>query len=524
MKRTLIGASVGLAIAMGAAASVDAKTFKFAYSGDVTSMDPYSITESFSISFLNNIYEGLTRYDENLATQPALATSWKYVKPNVIRYTLRKGVKFHDGAELTADDVVTSIRRAIHPDSPSKGELPTVTGVEKVDDFNVDIILTGPTPLLNNFLTNIHIFDEGWLKKHNSLATVSVDKGEENYATSHTNGTGPFKLESRRTDAKTVLVVNPQWWDTPKHNLTRIEFTPIASDATRVAALLSGELDMIFPAPLQDAKRIMAAPGIKVLQGPSLRTIFLGFNLKDELNDTDLESGNPFQDVRVRLALAKSINLTLIKAKIMRGTSRLAGLLVAPEVPGFDPNANDPIEYDPAGAKKLLADAGYPNGFRFAMNCPNDRYVNDEEICQAIAAMSAKVGLNARLTTETKGLHFAKARKNGTDVYMLGWATLPMLDTFSVLATLLHTPMDKYGTWNPGGFSNARIDTITEQVATMVDENKRRDLMQEAMRIAKKEVAMVPLHQQPLSWAARDNIDLVQSPDNKLRLWYIKKN
>jgi peptide/nickel transport system substrate-binding protein len=503
---------------------VQAKTLRWAYVGDVNSMDPYSLTESFSIAFLNHIYEGLVRYNEKLEIEPALATSWKYTAPDVVRFTLRKGVKFHDGADFTADDVVISMNRAIHPDSPLRSNLTTVTGITKVDDYTVDVKLTGPTPLIYNFLTNVVIFDKGWLESNDTVDPVDSTKGQESYATTHSNGTGPFVLESRRPDAKTVLVVNPAWWDTPKHNLTRIEFTPIASDATRVAALLSGELDFISPSPLQDAKRIAASPGVKVLEGPGLRTIFFGFNMREKLNDTDLASGNPFQDARVRNAFAKAINLPLLKKKIMRGKSRLAGLLVAPEVPGFDPARNEHVAHDPEGAKKLLAAAGYADGFSFAMNCPNDRYVNDEEICQAVASMISKVGLRANLTTETKGQHFSKARKNQTDVYMLGWATLPMLDAYSVLSAILHSPGDKLGTWNPGNYHNARVDEITGLIANMVDEEKRRALMREAMGIVRDEMAAVPLHQQPLSWAVRDGVDMVQSPDDKIRLWYTRKN
>lgn len=524
MRHALRAVTVAAAIGLTAMTPIQAKTLRWAYVGDVNSMDPYSLTESFSIAFLNHVYEGLVRYNENLEIEPALATSWENTAPNVVRFTLRKGVKFHDGADFNADDVVISVNRAIHPDSPLRSNLTTVTGIKKVDDYTVDLMLTGPTPLIYNFISNMVIFDKDWLESNDTVAPVDSTKGEESYATTHANGTGPFSLESRRPDAKTVLVVNPDWWDTPRHNLTRLEFTPIASDATRVAALLSGELDFIAPSPLQDARRLNAAPGVKVLEGPGLRTIFLGFNMREKLNDTDLESGNPFQDARVRNAFAKAIDLELLRKKIMRGKSRLAGLLVAPEVPGFDPALNEHVAFDPDGAKALLADAGYADGFSFAMNCPNDRYVNDEEICQAIASMVSKVGLRANLTTETKGQHFAKARKNGTDVYMLGWATLPMLDTYSVLSAILHTPGEKLGTWNPGGYSNARIDEITGKVVNMVDEGKRRALMQEALGIARKEMAAVPLHQQPLSWAVREGVELVQSPDDKIRLWYARKN
>lgn len=520
MRRLMVSAFVGVALAAAAVSMADAKTFKYAYAGDVRSLDPHSLTESFSISFLNSIYEGLVRYNDKLEVEPALATSWEVKAPDVMRYHLREGVKFHDGAEFDADDVVMSLTRATHPDSPIRGNLPALKSVTKVDKYTVDLNLTGPSPLLNNFLTNMQIMDSGWLEKNNAVHPVDSDKAQESYATTHTNGTGPFMLESRRPDAKTVLVVNPNWWDKPKHNLTRVEFSPITSDATRVAALLSGELDMIYPAPLQDVARINGTAKMKVLEGPELRLIMLQFNLKDKLNDSDV-SGNPFKDVKVRKAFYQSINMDLVKQKIMRGKSRNAGLLVAPEVPGYSAKEDVRFPYDPEAAKVLLKDAGYPNGFTFAMNCPNDRYVNDEETCQAIASMAAKVGLKAKLTTETKNIHFQKTKANKSDVYMLGWATLPMLDTFSVMSALLATPDGgAYGTWNPGGYSNARIDELTKAVATELDEGKRRAMMTEALVIARDEVAILPLHLQPLSWAVRDGVHVVQAPDDKLRVWY----
>ncbi len=520
MKRFFKAALLGVVLGATAAAPVSAKTFRYAYVSDVNSLDPYSLSESFSISFLQHIYEPLVRYNENLEIEPALATSWENISPTVIRFKLREGVTYHDGADFNADDVVVSFTRALNPNSPIRSNLTGVEKVTKVDAYTVDMHLTTPSPIIFNFISNLVIMDSGWLEKNNSMASIDSTKGEENYASTHTNGTGPFILESRRPDSKTVLVVNPKWWDTPKHNLTKIEFTPVASDATRVAALLSGELDMIYPSPLQDSKRISAAGGVNVLEGPSLRTIMLGFNMHDKLNDPSVTGDNPFKNLDVRMAFAKSVNLDLIRKKIMRGKSRIAGLLVAPEVPGFRASDNTAVAQDVEGAKALLAKAGYPDGFQFLMNCPNDRYVNDEEICQAIAGMLAKSGLKAKLTTETKGLHFKKARAGEADVFMLGWATLPMLDSFSTLSALLHTPKDKFGSWNPGGYSNATLDKLTEQSMSMIDLEKRKDVMADALKIAKDEMAWYPIHQQPLSWAVRDNVSVVQSPDNKLRLWY----
>jgi peptide/nickel transport system substrate-binding protein len=303
--------------------------------------------------------------------------------------------------------------------------------------------------------------------------------------------------------------------------VTEIIYTPISEEATRVAALLSGEIDIIVPSPLQDAARISSSSGVQVLEAPGLRTIMMGFNMKDELNDGDVE-GNPFQDPAVRKAVYQAINMDLIRDRIMRGKSRNTGALVAPEVPGFSDAVNERFPYDVEAAKAALAEAGYPDGFQFNMNCPNDAYVNDEEICQAMAAMLAQAGFKPKLVTEARTLHFQKALAGQADMFMLGWATLPMLDGYSVLSAMLHSPDGAFGTWNPGGYVNEKVDEITKQVDVELDEEKRRALMVEAFEIAKDEVAWLPLHQQPLSWATRDNVHVEQTADDLLRLWYAR--
>ena len=500
---------------------VTGKTLRMSDSTDIAAMDPHSMTESNTIGFLHHVYEPLVRYNDQLEIEPALAASWEVIDPLRWRFHLREGVTFHNGNPFTADDVVASIMRAIDPASPVKSNLPAVSVAEKVDDMTVDLLLNGTDPILLNYLTNIYILDEEWMAEHDALAPADVRKGKENYAVANSNGTGPFMLESRQPDAKTILTVNSKWWDTPKHNLTRIEFSPIGSDATRVAALLSGELDFVFPAPLQDIDRINRANGVSVITGPELRTIMLGFNFSDKLHNSNIRDKNPLTDVRVRRAMNQAINMDLIAEKVMRGMSRNAGILVAPPVPGYDAELDARTPSDLDGAKKLLAEAGYPDGFEVGFDCPNDRYVNDEEICQAVTAMWARLGVKANLTAQTKSKHFEKVLAGGSDIYMVGWATLPMLDTYSVLSALLHTPSDRMGAWNPGGYSNAELDKLTDAVAVELDSDKRTAMMTDALAIAKDDVAMIPLHQQPLVWAVRDGVSMKVTPDNKPRLWYV---
>ena len=515
--KTGIAMSIMAALLAGTAA---ANTLRMADSTDIAAMDPHSMTESNTIGFLNHVYEGLVRYNDELQVEPALATGWEFVEPTRLRFKLREGVTFHDGNPFTADDVVASLERAAHESSPVKSNIPGMNSVEKVDDYTVDMVLVGPDPIVLNYLTNILILDREWMEEHDALLPADVRGGREGYAVANSNGTGPFKLESRQPDARTVLTVNEAWWDEPKHNLTRIEFSPIGSDATRIAALLSGELDFITPAPLQDVERIDRSDGASVIIAPALRTIMLGMNQHEKLHNSNLTDANPMQDQRVRLALWKAIDMELIRKKIMREMSRNSGLLVAPPVPGYSADLDVIPQTDPEAAKALLAEAGYPDGFEVGFDCPNDRYVNDEEICQAITAMWSRIGVDARLNAQTKSKHFEKVLSGNTDIFMVGWATLPMLDTYSVMSALLHTPSDRLGAWNPGGYKSAEIDELTAKVAVELDPAKRTTMMSEALKIARDDVAMIPLHQQPLAWAVRDGVNIPITADNKPRLWY----
>jgi peptide/nickel transport system substrate-binding protein len=438
-KWLLAAVAAGAFMAATGVAHAQGKTLKWGAGREIASLDPYSFGETFTLSVLNHVYEGLVRYTGDLKIEPALAESWQNVSPTVWRFKLRRGVKFHNGNPFTADDVLASLERVSHPTSPLKGNLPAYKSSKKVDDFTIDIEMDGPYPLLLNDLTNIFIFDKEWLVANNATLPTDSGKGIKGYATDNANGTGPFMIESRRADAKTVFVVNAGWWDKPKHNIGKIEFTPIASPATRVAAMLSGEIDFTNVAPLQDLPRLAASPDIKVMQTNELRTVYFAFNLNDKMFESDVKDKNPLKDKRVREAMYRAIDIDAVQKRAMRGLSRNTGALVAPAIPGYLPAHDARLPFDLDGAKKLLADAGYPNGFSFQMNCQSDGLVNEEEFCQAVASMWSRAGLRPNLTLAPRSQQTPKRVKGEFDVISFGWANEPMIDAYSILVQVLRS-------------------------------------------------------------------------------------
>lgn len=494
----------------------NAETLKWAAARDIYSLDPYSYGDSYTLSFLNHIYEGLVRYDDQLKIEPALAESWENISETVWRFKLREGVKFHDGADFTADDVIASLTRVSDPVSPLRGNLPAYKSATKVDDFTVDIELTGPYPLLLNDLTNIHIFDAGWLKDNDSEKPTDVGAQIEGFATYNTNGTGPFKLEGRVPDSKTTLVVNEEWWDDAKHNIDRIEFMPITSAATRVAALLSGEVDFTESAPSQDLPRLQAQPDLNVMERTDLRTVMMGFNRKPQLADG---SDNKFNDLRVRQAFAHALDRELIQQRIMRGKSRTAGAVVAPEIPGYTPELDTTLPFDPELSKKLLEEAGATD-FPFTLVCTTDAYLNEEELCQGLVNMLSRGGFKPQLDIAPTAAQAPKRTGGKADVYLIGWATEPMLDSYSILLQMIQTRSDNAGVFNWGGWSYPEVDELVVQASTEMDREKRLALQTQALQTVKDEIILLPLHQQPMSWVLSDKIDsVVQLPDNKPRHW-----
>ena len=300
-------------------------------------------------------------------------------------------------------------------------------------------------------------------------------------------------------------------------------FNVIANAATRVAALLSGDVDMIYTVPPQDVARLEKAPNIRLWMAPELRTVFLGFDIaRPELLKSDVKGKNPFQDKRVRQAFYQAVDINAIHQRVMRNQSHSTGLMYGPGVGGFEEKQDVRYPYDTEAGKKLLAEAGYPNGFGVTLDCPTDRYVNDEAICQAVTAMLARIGVKVTLIAQTRLKYFAEISNPDyhTSFYMLGW-TPNTYDAWNSLFNLLGSRNGTRGVFNDGGWTNAKFDELLDKAAVETDKAKRQEEINEASQLAKDDVATIPLHQQVIVWATRSTIDLVQLADNSFPLRYV---
>jgi peptide/nickel transport system substrate-binding protein len=521
-------ALVALAVAgLSAATPAGAVTFRYAFQGDLNALDPYTLNETFALGAIGNVMEGLTKRDKDLKIIPGLAERWEILEPTRWRFHLRKNVKFHDGSPFTAEDVVFSVDRARADGSQVKSRLPADAKAVSVDDNTVDFILSSPNPILHYEWDTLYIFSKPWAEK------VGATKPQSATATSLSgwaltaNGTGPFIIESHQPGVKTVFKPNPNWWGKKEHNIDEAIFTTIKSDATRVAALLSGEIDMMDPVPVQDVERVKSNPTTTVLTGPELRTIFLNLDsFRDELLYSNVKGKNPFKDARVRKAFYQAIDIEAIKAKVMRGMSAPSSILISPLLFARAGEIKR-HPYDPDAAKKLLTEAGYPNGFEVSFDCPNDRYVNDEAICQATTAMLARIGVKATLNAMPKAKYFEKAgptQKYDSSFNLLGW-TPGSFDSWNILENITHCrdASGKGGQFNYGGYCNPKVDEMANKILVESDTAKRDAMILEAFKVVHEEAGVIPLHQQALVWGASKKVKIVQRADNQILLYWVNK-
>ncbi len=521
MRRTLIALAIASAVALPAA--TQAKTLRWAAQGDILTFDPHSQNEGMTIAANSYIYEPLVDYDKDFKVVPRLATSWEQVSPTLYRFKLRQGVKFHDGSAFTADDAVFSVHRAMAPTSNYKAYTTGIKEARKIDDHTIEIETTAPNPVLLRQLPNVFIMSRAWSEKHNVAKPQDFVNKEETFAARNTNGTGPYKLKSREVDVRTTFEENPDWWNKKDKvgNVTEVVFTPIKQNATRTAALLSGEIDFVLDPAAQDLDRLRQQA--KVVEGNEYRTIYIGYDQKrPELLYSSIKGKNPFQDVRVREALYRAIDVDAIKRAVMRGLSAPTGTMIAPQVHGWTAELHKRIPYDPDKARALLKEAGYDGTLNFTLDCPNNRYINDEAICQAVVGMWAKVGVKASLNAMPRATYFPKVQNHDTSVYLFGWG-VPTFDAMYTLQNLIRSKGEGAdGMYNLGNYSNKEVDAIIDRVKTETDAAKRDADIHKALEIHAKEFGHIPLHDQVIPWAMRKNVSVIHRADNRLVADWVK--
>jgi peptide/nickel transport system substrate-binding protein len=515
MKLTSLLASAALAATLFAA-HVQANTLRWAAQNDILTLDPHAQNHATTNAILMHSYEGLTRYNTKYEVEPALATKWTYISPTQVRFDLRRGVKFHDGTPFTADDVVFSFGRIRQPQGTMSIYVTGISDIKKIDDYTVDFILSGPNPILLRNIIDFRILSKPWAEKNKTTNTQDYKAKEDNYASRNANGTGPYRITGWQPDQRVNMTANKDWWDKPVGNVTEVIYTPIKQDSTRVAALLSGDVDMLTDLPTQDVARLRSDDKLKLVDGHEVRTIFIAMDLfSPELKNSDVKGKNPFKDKRVREALNLAIDRETIKRTTMRGLSIPAAIMVAPGVNGHTPDIDVPLKADPEKAKKLLAEAGYPNGFEFTLNCPNNRYVNDEEICQNVLAMWARVGIKAKLVAENMSTFIAKVQNFESSAYMLGWGVATYDAQYSLQSLVRTRTTGADGNFNFGRVSDPKVDQLVDAMKSETDIPKRNAMIREALLQTRDEYLYIPLHHQLRPWAMKKGVDTVHRSDDR---------
>jgi len=516
-KRTL--AAVMLAVLAGTATlAADAVTLRWAGRGDMQTTDPHSQNEGLTNNINSLVYEFLVQRDKELGLVPSLAESWTQVNPTTWRFKLRPNVRFHDGTPFTADDVVFSFERA-KSDTSQLRAYANASGVpKKIDDLTVEFTTSGPNPIELEHVATINIMSKAWCEKNKCQKPQNYAAKEDMITAREANGTGPYSLVTRQPDVKTVLKKNPNWWGIKAGyftgNVDDVIYTPIVSDATRVAALISGEVDLINDPPPQDVPRLSQTPNVKVIEGVENRIVFIGMDqARDELLYANVKGKNPFKDPRVRQALYHAVDIDAIQKTTMRGLSKPTGAIL-PSPATSTPEIEKRLPFDKDRAKKLLADAGYPNGFEVTLDCPNNRYVNDERICQALAAMWSQVGVATKVNAMPRANYFPKLEKTDTSLYMLGWGGASTDGIFTLQPVLSSYNGKGDGDFNYGRYTNAKVNDLTAKVKVEMNEQARLGMIREALLAQNAEVNLIPLHRQVIPWASRTNVNVPHRADN----------
>jgi peptide/nickel transport system substrate-binding protein len=511
------------ALSSSAQTSPSVPALRIASAFDPQSLDPHGLALLYHTRVVFQIYEALVSRDERFVLEPALATSWQNTAPLQWRLQLREGVKFHDGTPFTADDAVFSLQRAMAPTSQRAFQLKGVTAVRNAGPMAIEIQLEAPDAVLPQKLQYISMMSKAWCDKHGVSLPQDFNAKQETFAVRNANGTGPFRLERFEPDARVTLRRFDGWWarSEARHgNVNQVSFITIRSDATRLAALRSGEVDMVLDPPLQDIARLQDDSALSVLKGPDLGQQYLAFDQsRDELPGSDAKGRNPFKDLRVRQAVHHAINLPLIIDKVLRGQAEPAGAMLPPLVDGVPAELDKRLPYDPAKARALLGAAGYPNGFSVQMDCVNVAW--REAVCQAVATMLTQVSIRTTLRSSPTSQFFPKLTQGTGSLVEFGWSAQP--DPWTSLNGLFRTHgPGGLGSFNAGRYSNPQLDVLIDNIRTEPDLTRRRARVAAVMRTLSDELPLVPLYRRKLTWVMTKNISAVQWPTDTIELRFVR--
>jgi peptide/nickel transport system substrate-binding protein len=506
-------------IAVALALPLHAKSINIASAFDPQTMDPHGLALLYHARVNSQIYESLVNRGRNFELEPSLAVSWQRVDPRTWRFRLRPNVRFHDGTPFTADDAVFSIERALAKTSQRAFQLRGVTGVRKVDASTIDVLLDAPDAMLVEKLLLVGMMSKAWAIEHDVVPPQDYNAKQETYAVRHANGTGPYRLQSYEPDNRVVLVANPYWWGR-RGNVDEAIFTVIQSDATRLAALASGQVDFVIDPPFQDVARLRAEKRFTLAEMTDIGTQYLGFDqARDELQSSDVKGRNPFKDLRVRKAVYQAIDIDTIVAKVLRGQATPAGSYVSKLVDGYVPELDRRLPYDPDAARRLLADAGYPNGFSVTLDCVNAAF--RAAVCQAVAGMLARVGIRVAFQPWPTSQFFPKITQGTSSFFEFGWQ--PDNDAWTMLNAIVRTyAAGGYGAFNGGRYSNPKLDALIDAIRFEPDLSRRRKMVGDALTIVQSDLPLIALYRRTLTWVMRPEVSVVQWPNDQLELRYVE--
>jgi len=514
---------LALTVVLLAAGAAQATSLRIASAFDPQTMDPHALALLYHSRVAFQVYDSLIGRDEQFKLEPALATSWQMISPTVWRFRLRPGVTFHDGTPFTADDAVFSLERAMAAPSQRAFQLKGVSTVRKVEALTLEIQLEAPDAVLPEKLQYIAIMSKAWSEKNGVARAQDFNAKQETFAIRNANGTGPMRLERYEPDVRTLLRRHAGWWgwaDKRHGNLQQVSLVTIKSDATRLAALASGEVDMVLDPPYQDILRLKTDNRITLLQTADIGQQYLTFDqARDELQYSDVKGRNPFKDLRVRKAVYHAINVPLIIDKVLRGQAVPTGAFLSPLVDGSPAELDQRLPYDPARSRLLLGEAGYPNGFSVTLDCVNVAW--RENVCQAVSAMLTQVGIRTTLRSSPTNQFFPKLSQGTASFIEYGWTASP--DAWNSLNGLFRT-FDRagLGTFNAGRYSNPKLDGLIDNIRTEPDATRRRAMVTTVLRLVGEDLPYIPLYRRTLTWAMAKKVSAVQWPNDTIELRWVR--